>query len=154
MTTFRSGLGHANERKVVASILAGFVLSYRHLSSVISNLAGYTEFPQNPIRLETPVESHREDPVTGDDGDGEPFPITLVMKRVLKSVTNAALLIDIAILVVFLLSFNEYTLHIIWGRAIPFCTLFNHTHKWADLKVIDKECIISQCAWVSSIFAM
>jgi hypothetical protein len=97
--------------------------------------------------------------IVEEEGHDDQIPIILALKRALKSVTNTALLIDSSLLVIFLFGFGEYTQNTILGRAIPFCRLFTFTHNyndeyWKNLKVISKECIISQCAWATCIFAM
>jgi hypothetical protein len=68
------------------------------------------------------------------------------------------LVIELALLGTFIPTFCFYTASYVWGPVLPMCTLFPQVGNlipteekyWMGLKVIEKECVMSQLAWYSS----
>ncbi|KAF2496277.1 hypothetical protein BU16DRAFT_617743 [Lophium mytilinum] len=136
-TTSSGKLGSRGCYWIVASLLAAFTLSLMHISQVWDTTCGTF----SAVASETHSREEEDDS----------FPAVKAFKRALQSVNNTALLVDAAILVVFLLAYTEYSQNIILGPVIPYCTLFRFSPRrddeyWKSLRMLDKECIISQCA--------
>jgi hypothetical protein len=145
-----------NRYQIIASGVAAFYLIYKHLTAVLDTLSGNDPFPRHPIILETPVVA---------DGKETTAAFRLIIKpisRAIRSSTHTAVLIDVFLLMIFVVSFNEYTWHVVWGKVVPYANFWPTPWKqvgqlhyyYKDLKVIYKEAIISQCAWTASLFAM
>jgi len=129
---------------IVASVISAFSLSFTHISQIWKTITGVSESVV---------------PYEAVDKEDDDFPIVKALKRALQSVTNTALLIDATILVFFLFAYFEYSNSIVLGRVFPVCYLFKYNslrgdEYWKSVRVVDKECIMSQCAWVTCIFAM
>jgi hypothetical protein len=128
-------------------ILGAFGLSYRQLCLYLDIATGTT----GSIRLS---DSGTDDLNHNGLMARDAYPIFELCKRVLRSVTNSALLIDLAVLIVLTLCLNQYWtsimspnhIHPSSGYALPICWLFEsarpiNSDYWKNLRVEKQRCM-------------